>query len=537
MWRSVLTRAMACLCLLALQGCGSEDQDPAVVNAAPTRGGTAVMGSLSDVDTWNEYTSAGRDFANGLHRRLFLRLAQVQGDDRDHPPTYAPLLASAWQFSEDGLSLTFTLNKADWSDGQPITAGDVQFTWRSQTSTELSWGGAAKKSHITAVEVVDAQTVTFHFDSRYPFQLADAVEGGIIPEHSFGKIPYSEWLTHDWSEPAVVSGPFMLERHDPGQEIVLKRNPHYMHAELPLIDRLVIRVGEINSLLAQLEDGQIDYLEGLTPRDAHALTDDPDLGLIGFNYPKYDFIAWNGARAPFGDPDFRRALTMAIDRDALTSALLYGYGRISTGPVLSFSWGADPALSAWPYDPDIARDALNRLGYGTLDASGAPVGSGEPLKIELLTNLNNRLREDMLVNIQQQLSKVGIEVSIRKAEFGAMIGQVMSGEYDGFLGGWVHSSGVRDIKDVLRSDAARNVVSYHSERVDQLLDRFDQVENWQAMKPEIAALQQQFHQDQPYSFLYELERIAVHGPRLQGVRIDIPSDPLARLEHWWVRGR
>jgi len=517
-----------------IQGCGSEVKEPAAQQTTPVRGGTAVMGSLSDVDTWNEYTSAGRDFANGIHRRLFLRLAQAQGDGSDQPPSYAPLLASSWQFSEDGLSLTFTLNQASWSDGQPIIADDVQFTWQSQISTELSWGGAAKKSHITAVEVVDEKTVTFVFDSRYPFQLADAVEGGIIPKHSFGNVPYSEWMTHDWSEPAIASGPFMLERHDPGQEIVLKRNPHYMHPELPLLDRVVIRIGEINSLLSQLEDNQLDYLEGLTPRDAHAVTDNPDLDLIGFDYPKYDFIAWNGAREPFGDPAFRRALTMAIDRESLTRALLYGYGTISTGPVLSFSWGADPTLTPWPYDPDVARNALNQLGYRTRDADGAAIGSGEPLKLELLTNLNNRLREDMLVNIQEQLSKVGIEVSIHKAEFGAMIGQVMSGDFDGFLGGWVHSSGIRDVKDVLRSDAAKNVVAYNSGRADQLLDRLDEVENWQAMKEDIMALQQVFHEDQPYSFLYELERIAAHGPRLRAVRIDIPSDPLAQLEHWWI---
>ena len=112
--------------------------------AEPTRGGTAVLGSITDVDAWNEYLSR-QTFAVGLLRRIYLGLAQELGDASEHPPSYAPLLAESWEPSEDGLSLTFVLREASWSDGEPVDAGDVRFTWLAQTSEHVPWIAASRK--------------------------------------------------------------------------------------------------------------------------------------------------------------------------------------------------------------------------------------------------------------------------------------------------------------------------------------------------------------------------------------------------------
>jgi len=514
---------------VALVGCDSGSRQASGAAALePRRGGTVVIGSISDVDSWNEYVSR-QSFAYRVLRRMYLELARETGDVDTADEPYEPELAESWSFADDGRSLTFRLREAVWSDGRPITADDVRFTWDAQRSPDVPWISAESKDRITDVEVVDARTVTFRFDDVYPFRLADAVTGGILPKHVFGEVPFGEWATHDWSSARVASGPFVLDRHDAANEIVLVRNPKYFRSGYPLLDRVVIRiVPDIGNLVTQLMAGEVDYVEGVPPRDAERLGGASDVAVIAFDYPQYDFIGWNGARAPFGDAEIRRALTLAVDRNALVEELLYGYGKVSKGPVPSTWWGANDGFEPWGHDPDEARRILAAKGYGP---------EGTPLRIDLLTNSGNRLREEMLVKIQEQLRRVGVEATVHPVEMRTMRQQVASGDYDGYLGGWAFFGKV-DLRSLFGSSATPphgiNVVGYRSNDVDGLLDALDRARTKQEMKPKLDAIQLAIHDDQPYTFLYEMQKITAHAPHLHGVKIVTPSDTLADLEQFWI---
>jgi peptide/nickel transport system substrate-binding protein len=527
--------------VLALLAAGCDRGDGASnsrTEETPLRGGTAVLGSIADVDSWNEYLSR-QTFAVNLLRRIYLRLAQEQGDVQEHPASYTPLLAESWERTDDGLTLTFRLRDALWSDGQPITASDVRFTWEAQTSPHVPWVGSPSKRHITNVEVVDERTARFHFDRSYPYQFEDAVEGGVVPVHVFGAVPFEQWPTHDWSTVSIASGPFVLEEHRAGEELVLRRNENYFDSRYPLLDRIVVRVvPDTSTLLTQLRAADIDYMENVPPDQAHALSRQPGISVIPFDY-NVESIGWNGARQPFSNPVLRRALTQAIDRRALIEDLLFEYGRDSNGPLLSSWWSASHELEPWPYDPDAARATLGRLGYRAVDESGVASEKGRPLEFELLTNSGKRVRESMLVKIQEQLSRVGVKVTVRPVEMRTLGQQVVSGQFDGYLMGAVYS--LRDLKSIFGSGFAppdgANYVHYNSEEADALLAQLDEAEDWRAMRPVLDVLQWRIHEDQPYTFLYEGQRIVAHTARLHGVEIDVPADPLARLERYWVDAR
>lgn len=531
------------LAALAPCACGGRETPSVVAEApasAPPRGGTLVIGSTSDVDSWNPYVSQ-QAFAQTLLRRIYLRLAREEGDERTGPQRWAPSLAESWQASDDGLAVTFRIAEASWSDGRPIGAEDVRFSWQAQTSSDVPWVGAASKQAIRDVEVVDPRTVTFHFTERSPYQLADALEGVVLPAHVFRDVPFERWASHDWSAVRVASGPFRLERHEPGHEIVLLRNDAYRREERPLLDRVVVRiVPDSTSLATQLLTGELDYVEGLAPLEAERLRQRGAIELIAFDAPRYDFIGWNARRPPFDDPALRRAMTLAIDREALVSELLRGRGRVSRGPVLSHWWGADPTLEPWPHDPDEARRLLARAGYATLGDRALQAGSGRMLEIELLTNAGNALREDVLVKLQEQLARIGVRVHVRPLEMRALRQRAAAGDYDGFLGGWAFQGKV-DLESIFGSAAAPpqglNVVGYASPDVDRALGELARAADWRAMTPALHAIQQRIHHDQPYTFLYETQRLAAHGPRLGGLVVDVPSDPLAGLEDAWIRGR
>jgi peptide/nickel transport system substrate-binding protein len=510
-------------CVLVSCSSGGPAQSEAEPDQTPQRGGTVVIGSISDVDSWNEYISR-QNLAGDLFRRIYLRLAIEDGGGRLEPKSYAPCLAESWSFDEAGTGLTFVLRPASWSDGAPITAEDVRFTWQAQTHGKVPWAGADSKSKIVDVEVLDDRRVTFRFDRRYPFMLADAVEGGILPRHIFGAVPFEEWVTHDWSTATVGSGPFVLSRHVAGQEVILERNTNYFEAELPRLDRVVVRiVPDSGSLVTQLLAGEIDILSGIAPRDARRVERDPGVELIPIDYPKFEYLGWNGARPPFDDPDVRRALTLAINREALVEDLMYGYGQVSRGPVFSFWWGANRKIEPWPYDPDEATRLLAARGYS----------ADQPLEIELLTNSGNTLRESMLVKIQEQLGRIGVKARVLPLELQTMRQKVAGGDFDGYLGAWLFVGKV-DLGELFRTGAQMNTVSYSSPEVDGLFARLPEATDWREMKPVLDEIQQQLHEDQPYTFLYEMRRLYAHRERLHGVSIDVASDPLAGLERFWV---
>jgi peptide/nickel transport system substrate-binding protein len=358
--------------------------------------------------------------------------------------------------------------------------------------------------------------------------LADAVEGGILPEHVFGRVPFAAWRTNDWSQVRIGSGPFLLDRWRPGEEIVLVRNPRYVNPERPFVDKVVVRVvPDTGNLETQLAAGALDYVEGVPPQDAERLAGTKGLALLAFENPMFDYVGWNGRKKPFDDPEVRRALTLGIDRKAIVDDLLYGYGRVSTGPLLSTWWAADPSVAPLPYDPDEARRILAAKGY---DAK-------HPLAFELTTNAGNRVREAVTLKIQEQLSRIGVKVAPRTFEMKAFRERNVAGNFDAYVAGW-RFNGKLDLASIFGGKAlppaGSNVVAYRSEEADRLLTAIGAAADWPAAKVAYAQFARRIHDDQPYTFLYEGKRIAAFGPRLRGMKIDVPSDPLARLESCWI---
>jgi peptide/nickel transport system substrate-binding protein len=484
-----------------------------------------VVGSTVDLDSWNEYLSR-QAFAVSLHKRIWLRLAQEAERGADGLPRWEPLLAESWERSEDGRSLVFRLREVAWSDGTPLTSSDVRFTWKAQTAPDVAWVGAASKSRILDVVTPDPRTVVFRFERPYPEQLADAVDGGILPEHVHGRVPFDRWHAHDWSAVRVGSGPFLPASHRPGEEIVLERNAAYFQEGLPRLDRIVVRiVPDAANILTQFLAGRLDWVEGIPPKDVVRAREVEGSRIVALDTPGFDYVGWNGSRPPFDDPDIRRALGLATDARALVDELLYGFGRVSVGPVPSSSWAAPEGAAEPRHDPEQARRILARKGYGP----------DRPLSFEILTNAGNLLRESVVVKLQDQWARVGVRAVPLVLESRALRERAARGEFDAYLHGWRFAEKV-DLAAVFGSGAlppaGANYVGYAPAEIDDLLETLRLAEDGATARSAYAAIARRVVEDQPYTFLYEPQRIVALGSRLAGAEIDIASDPLARVERF-----
>lgn len=526
---------------LLLSSCRKEVPATATPAASqPVRGGTLVVASIADMDSVNELLSANSRAADDVLYRVFSHLLDEQPDFTDHPPTFKPELAERWEWSPDHLTLTFHLRKdALWSDGVPITAEDVRFTWQAQTSPEIAWDTFYMKEHIRDVEVVDAHTVRFHFTRLGPSMLVEANEGLILPKHVWGQVPFAKWRESGdfFRDHLVVSGPFKLERWTPQQEIVLARNERYWNPELPYVDKVVVRIiPDVQNRVTQLLAGSIDLLEQVPMADLPRIEAAPHLELTSFWHRTYQFVAWNARNPLFATKELRRALTLAIDRQGLVDALWGKWARVADSPIVQNVWAHNDALVPWPYDPAEARRLLAEQGFKDTDGDGFLDRDGRKFSFELITNQGNSARMNAVVMIQEQLKKVGIEVQPRILEFNALNEAMTERKYDAVLSAWGMPTTL-DLRYAYHSDSiddGDNHTFYNNPEVDRVIEEIERLPDITEAKTLLDRAQLLIHEDQPMTFLWESQRINGLNRRVENAQSNLFST-LWHLHEWWLQ--
>ena len=530
----MLARHLGVLSLaLWLAACGGAPE----VARSPSPGGTIVVSTLTDVDTINDLVSTGSIHTRNVERLLFLRLARENADFREGPPTYDPQLAESWEPSDDGLALTFHLREATWSDGTPITAEDVRWTWQAQTDPDVAWRRARYKESIRDVEVVDSRTVRFHFTESSPDQLEEANLGSVLPKHAWGELPFSEWRqSSGWFVDRVVSsGPFVLESWTPNQALALRRNERYHVRGAPLLDRLIFQViPEKTSQISQLMGGSIDYLRVIPPDQIARVEEHAETEIDAYWGRQFDFLCWNTRRTPLESSEVRRALTHAIDRQAIVDSIYRGYARVAVTAILSSTWAFDDSLAPWPYARGEADAALAAAGFADLDGDGTLERDGEPLAFELIIQSGNRVHLDAATLIQAQLRRAGVELSLRPLEFPTWVDKVKSGDFDVAIGGWEIPTSL-DMSYAFHTDEIGNFNfgAYSNPELDRLLDAASKGEPTEGRLDLLHEVQAVLHREQPYTFLWEPQKLNARRSRVRGSRPNALST-FFWIDEWWV---
>lgn len=509
--------------------------------ATPRRGGTIVAGWTAEPGSANEYITPSTLPTNEVLFRVFQRLVDEQPDFNEHPATFAPQLAESYEWSPDRKAITFRLRKnAVWSDGVPLTAEDVRWTWQVQTHPKVRWDNVTSKDFIRDVEVVDPHTVRFHFTRVYNKQMLDANEGVILPKHAWSKLPVEKWReSSDWfKQNLVVSGPFTIASWTPLQELVLARNERYWEKDRPYLDRVVMRIlPDAGSLVSQVLGGELDFIPQVAPTDVPRVKADPDLNLISYWSNLYVVVGWNTSRPLFADADVRRALTLAMDRQAIVDTLLPGgMGRVAVSPYIQSVWAHDKTLKPHPFDPTEARRILAAKGWKDSDGDGILDRDGKPFTFELTSNAGNQQRNDAAVMIQQQLKKVGIDARPRILEFNTMVQEMNNGVLEAtVIGLSMDTSLDMTAQFHTRSipDEGANSFRYSNPEVDRLLEQAASKPTLQEAEPLIHQIERLIHRDQPVTFLWESQRVAAVNKRIRDAKPN-QMHSFFNLKDWWL---
>jgi peptide/nickel transport system substrate-binding protein len=507
-----------CVCLMAA-ATGTDDR--------------VIIGVRGDVDSLNIYT-ASTILSQEVADLLFLRLASERDDFAQGPPTFEPALARRWTVSSDGMTIDFELDAAArWSDGRPVTSRDVVFSHEAATSADVGWVGRDVKGSIESVTALGDHRVRYRFRRPAPYNLMDAVEGNILPAHHYAAVPFVSWPKTEFTTAPVVSGPFRLASYRPGEAIVLERNPAWTGPPAG-VPRVVFRVlPDVATLLVEIESGGIDLMENVPAAQVQRLRANPRLELATVHDLSYTFVCWNLRSPLFADPRVRRALTLAIDRQAIVDGILFGNGRTLASPILSLFWAHDSSLRPHPHDPSRARSLLKAAGWSDIDGDGILDKDGRAFRFVLESNQGSQLRNDVAVMVQDHLRKVGIEAQPRIMEWRAYLQKHDAHDFDAFVGGHREATRV-DPTSLLHSsgiEGGYNHAGYASRTMDQLIEQARAETSIGKARRLWSSVQALFHEDQPFTILFEMQRVNAVNRRVTGVRMS-PRSAFVSLPSW-----
>ena len=496
---SILILSLTLICLLNCSGQSGNSEQDKKTDSKPQNGGTIIIGVTGDVDSFNPLYGESVS-AQEITHMMLLGLA-----DLDDKSQFTPELASHWEQSSDYLKLTYFLRKdAVWSDGIPITAEDVKFTFDLLMDTTVASPRQGYTEYIKDVIVEDSHKVTFEFTEAYPAQIFDTA-GEILPKHILKDVDRSALRSHEFGRNPIASGPFKLGKWVSQQYIELVPNEKYFAAK-PYLEKVIFKIVPDNTnLLMQLESGEVDMVSGIPPSEVQRLqANNSNIEMHQVSGRVYYYIGYNEKNELFNNKSVRRALTMAIDRDKIIKALLYGYGSKCLGPLPPIvKWAYNEEVQELPYNPEQASDLLKTEGWQDSDGNGILDKSGDEFEFTLLLNTGNQVKSDVAVVVQEQLKKVGIKLNIQTLEWTNYLNHVQNKKFDAVIGG-LSSSFYIDPTPVFHSSATNlfNSVSYSNPAVDRLIETGRQEMDQEKAAEIWKEFQNLVYEDQPYTFLF-----------------------------------
>jgi peptide/nickel transport system substrate-binding protein len=332
-----------------------------------------------------------------------------------------PLLATGWEGSADGKTITFKLRPGvEWHDGKPFTSEDVAFS-AIEVWKKLQNLGQALYRNLEAVDTPDATTAVFRFAKPTPLQLIEnalPATTAVLPKHLYAgtdiaKNPHNETL--------VGTGPFRYAEHKPGEYYRLARNPTYWDKGKPYLDEIVFRVlpdpGAITAAL-EAKEIQLAAFSAVPLSDLGRIGAIPGLSVVTRGYDGITYqitVEINHRRKELADVRVRQALRHAIDSKFVVDTVFLGHAEAATGPVPATAkqfYTAD--VPTFPFDPAKANALLDEAGLKR-------GGDGTRFSVKLLPAPWFQETRQTGDYVRQALKAVGIDAELVNNDPGAHI--------------------------------------------------------------------------------------------------------------------
>ncbi len=432
---------------------------------------------------------------------------------------YLPALATSWSFDEASLTWTFELREGvTFHNGVPLTAEAVVFSIERIKDPDDPMPAAGYLAIVEEARATGPLTVEIVLNSLNPDFLLTLFSTWIVEPSSAA----------DGATP-VGTGPYMVTEYEPDQRIVLSRFDDYWGGAAFIPEVIVRNIPDTGTLVLELEAGSVDLIQFTPPRDVVRL------GNAGFN--AMPFGAVNAARVALNnttlEPDLRRAICWALDRDVLLETAYAGLGDPMFTVAKPGSWAHDPSVTGYFYDPERAQEILDAAGYVDTTGDGWRERDGQAMNLDLQSRGDGEWLLSSQI-VQQFLEDVGIRSTITTSERTTYYDAVRTGRYDI---GWFINNALPEppiFNTVFHSNEYWNVTQTPRDDLDTLIDAgrgtADQAERIAAY----SELQRILIDDAVECPILWVLQAHVANPRLEGVLIN--AQGILHDVHTWKLG-
>ena len=425
---------------------GSNNEQSVAQEEEGKKDGVLDINIASEPETIDPQLNTAADGAIMLNH-LFESLIRWD-DDGNGNAVLKPGMAESWEVSEDGLTWTFKLRDAKWSDGKPVTAEDFVYAWNRlvdpKTGADYEYmldmvkGYEEKKLDISAPDektfVVNLNVKCPYFEEICAFPAVMPVRKDIIEAHK-------TW-TQDPST-LISNGPFKLEKWDHNSVLSMVKNEEYYDADSVKAEKLAFHLqDDQNAIYASYRSGDLDFVNSVPQEEVKKLLDSKELKVKP--YVGTYFVCFNTEKEPFNDPKVRKAFSLAIDRYFIVNQVTGQGQQAATGYVPAGVYDAKGAdgddfrttggdyYSIKDEDYDKNVEEAKKL----MEEAGFKDGEGFP-QIEYLYNTdeNHKAIAEALQNMWQE--KLGVQVSLQNQDWNVFLKERKEGNYNIARHGWI----------------------------------------------------------------------------------------------------
>ena len=464
---------------------------------------------------------------------------------------WEPSLATSWEISKDKKQFTFKLRPGvKWHDGKPLTVEDVKFSF--DVIFDPNYDTAHLRPYYESIEkaeVVDPQTIRFTAKNMYWGNFDQVATLNVIPKHIYEGKKAEGAL----NKTLIGTGPYILDKYDQGNRIVLKKNTDWWGNTAPEykgqynFPQIVLRfVKEENVALEMLKKGDLDY-EDFRPEVYVNKAEGPEWGKsvakvkTQNSAPKsYGFIGWNMKNDLFKDRDVRVALAHLFNRKLVIEKFLYDMAVPASGPIHVTSPYANTAVKPIEYDPKKGLELLKKVGWDDKDKNGVLEKTINGKKTEFRFTLMTANADTMkyYTVFKEDAKQVGVDIEIKLLEWNSFVKLLDEQKFDAVTLAWGGGAVDPEPKQIWHSSSAvaggSNFISYKNPKVDQLIDEmrgiFDREERIKKFQQIFALIAE----DAPYLFLFN-QMYALYG---HSTRLDRPKDTFKYTigtNHWSIK--
>jgi len=403
--------------LLGACGGGSSSTSASNGGAAPAtgnpvRGGTLVFGRSLEALDLNPFTCACENGSLQVLSNVFETLFRFAPNSTGTP---GPGLAESYTVSPDKLTYTLKLRPAHFSNGQPVTAADVQYSLTRASGPKSLYGLLYP---IKKVDAPSANTAVLHLKHPTPALLysLSIPPAAIAPANILRKEGDEVFATHP-----IGAGPFELKEWAKGQRIVLTRNPHFYDTAKPYLEKVEFRyVADDNTRSLDAASGSLDIADEIPYSQIKQIDASGKAKVRVFPSSSLDAVYFNTAVKPLNDVKVRQALNYATPSEAIRKAVFLDLAPLanSSAPKLKY-WSS----SVKPYPNDIGK--AKQL----LKESSAP--NGFTLKLNVIGTDQPSLQTAQI--LQQAYAPLGVKVDVQQLDFGTLQTKRVAGQDMAYL--------------------------------------------------------------------------------------------------------